>query len=242
MTKANTTLLGHQVTREYLNGLAPVPGTDTFQPIQHFDLVEGIEQAARRLGLEVREEEYALRRNNMMLFGVMKMSYLAATDYETAIGIRQSLDKTMSIQMCAGASVFVCDNLCFRGDVIVLRQRHTWNFDLGQELSLALGKWKQQAAELVEGIGRLKTLTLTDVEAKALMLDAFRAGVMPTRYLTAVAKEYLEPSHVEFEPRTAWSLHNAFTEVQKQLPLTSRLVASQDLGKFMQLSVKLGSR
>ncbi len=30
-----------------------------------------------------------------------------------------------------------------------------------------------------------------------------------------VLTEWREPQHEEFEPRTAWSLHNAYTEVAK---------------------------
>ena len=33
-------------------------------------------------------------------------------------------------------------------------------------------------------------------------------------------KEWREPSHDEFKPRTVWSLFNAFTEVYKQTSLT----------------------
>jgi hypothetical protein len=36
--------------------------------------------------------------------------------------------------------------------------------------------------------------------------------------LPRVLKEYREPWHEEFMPRTAWSLYNAFTEVMKGLP------------------------
>ena len=33
------------VTRDQLRALPPVPGTSTFQPVQHIDLVEGLERA-----------------------------------------------------------------------------------------------------------------------------------------------------------------------------------------------------
>ena len=45
-----------------------------------------------------------------------------------------------------------------------------------------------------------------------------------------VLKEYREPWHEEFMPRTAWSLHNAFTEVLKEkahlIPERSRILTS----------------
>lgn len=138
--------------------------------------------------------------------------------------------------MIAGVSVFVCDNMAFNGSSIVLRQRHTWRFHLAGELSNAVSRWQVKADAFVDGIQTLKSQILTDTEAKAMICDAFAQGIMPVRFLGDVLHEYLQPRHEEFSPRTAWSLQNAFTEVQKQMPLTSRMVASQDLGKFFKLA------
>jgi hypothetical protein len=224
------------VTREQLRALPPVPGTSTFQPIQHIALVEGLEKALANRGLKAAGEQYALRRDGLMLFGVLKIAHRETSEFITALGIRQALNRTMSIQMCAGASVFVCDNLCFRGDMIVLKQRHDWSFSITAELTGAVGRWQQHADILVDEINTLKNRTLSNIEAKAMICDVFTQGIMPSRFLSEVVKEYLEPRHEEFAPRTAWSLNNAFTEVQKQMPITTRVVASQDLGRFFKLA------
>jgi hypothetical protein len=42
-----------------------------------------------------------------------------------------------------------------------------------------------------------------------------RANVLPASRLPKVLEAWEEPKHEEFVPRTAWSLFNAFTEVQK---------------------------
>lgn len=221
-----------KVSREELAALPRVPGTQYFQPIQHIELVEGIEKALDARGLKVQGEQLGLRRDGAMLFGVMKVAYRETSDFVTTLGFRQALNRTMSIQMIAGASVFVCDNMAFSGESIVLRQRHNWSFHLAGELSSAVDRWKFKADCLVEDIATLKAKSITDIEAKALICDAFTEGIMPNRFLGDVVNEYLKPRHEEFAPRTAWSLNNAFTEVQKQMPLTSRMVASQDLGRF----------
>jgi hypothetical protein len=55
--------------------------------------------------------------------------------------------------------------------------------------------------------------------------------VLPASRLPKVIEAWDEPRHEEFVPRTAWSLFNAFTEVQKgagprqQLEGTLRLSA-----------------
>ena len=64
--------------------------------------------------------------------------------------------------------------------------------------------------------------------------DAFVHGVMPVRLLPEVSRSYFEPELAEFKPRTAWSLHNAFTGVAKEMP--TRLPAIQELGRLFGMS------
>lgn len=225
-----------KVTRQQLSELPRVPSTPHFQPIQHIELIEGIEKALDNSGLKIQSEQLGLRRDGMMLFGVLKVAYRETSDFVTTLGIRQALNRTMSIQMVAGASVFVCDNMAFSGESIVLRQRHTWSFHLAGELAGAVSRWQQKADAFVDSIAALKAKTLSDLEAKAMICDAFTQGIMPARFLGDVVNEYLKPRHEEFAPRNAWSLNNAFTEIQKQMPLTTRMVASQDLGRFFKLA------
>ena len=55
----------------------------------------------------------------------LQLAYADTEDGTAALGLRTSNNKTMSIQLCAGLSVFVCDNLVFRGDLIALNRKHT---------------------------------------------------------------------------------------------------------------------
>jgi hypothetical protein len=52
--------------------------------------------------------------------------------------------------------------------------------------------------------------------ADAVILRAFEKGIIGTRDLPAVIKEWRNPSFEEFKPRTAWSLLNAFTRVLRE--------------------------
>jgi hypothetical protein len=55
---------------------------------------------------------------------------------------------------------------------------------------------------------------------------------MPVRLLPPVSQAYFEPKIPDFEPRNAWSLHNAFTTVAKVMPMSTRLPAIQAVGKL----------
>jgi hypothetical protein len=51
-----------------------------------------------------------LRRDGSTLFGVLQLAYADTEDGVAALGLRTANNKTMSIQICAGLSVLVCDN------------------------------------------------------------------------------------------------------------------------------------
>lgn len=240
---ANANLIAHVdsdvVTREQL-ALVPAPiATETFKPIPHIELVESLDKTIQAAGLSTVSEKLALRRDGQMLFGVRTLGGLGTVDGQAALGIRTANNKTMSLQMVAGLTVFVCDNLAFRGDMIALKRKHTSGLSLGEELRQGLEQFKRHFEVLTNEIEGLKTRGLTDTEAKAIIFDVFRAGIMPTRFLPAVAKEYFEPRHVEFEPRNAWSMHNAFTEVAKEMPVTTRTEATEEIGRFFGMASKV---
>lgn len=182
--------------------------------------------------IQIREEEFALRRDGAVLFGVLELAYGETQEGTAALGLRTANDKSMSIQICAGLAVFVCDNLAFRGDLIALRRKHTSGLNLQEELTTAVLRFQDHFGQLVGEIDVLKRRELADIEAKALMHEVFAKGMMPLRLLPAVSRLYFHSELVQFKPRNAWSLHNAFTGVAQKMPLTTRLPAVQELGRL----------
>ena len=61
----------------------------------------------------------------------------------------------------------------------------------------------------------MKVRGLSPAHAHHLMVEAIRANVLPASRLPKVIEAWEEPRHEAFAPRTAWSLFNAFTDVQK---------------------------
>lgn len=207
--------------------------TATFRPIKHIELVDTITHSIGLMNMKIAGEQFAIRRDGEMLFGVMKIEHIVRKEFVLALGFRHANNKTMSIQMVAGASVFVCDNLCFRGDSIVLKQKHSVHFSLLDQITEGMARWQQHTVALVNEIDAMRNRGLAVNEAKALILDAFvQKEIMPVRFLPDVVKQWNEPIHEEFAPRNLWSLHNAFTEVQKQMPVSTRFAASQGVGNL----------
>ena len=226
----------HIVTRDQLRAVETPEATSTFRPIPHVELVEMLDRVLLAQNMRIEEEKFALRRDGSMLFGVLQLAYGETGDGVAALGLRTANNKTMSLQICAGLSVFVCDNLVFRGDMIALKRKHTAGLNLREELTLAVIRFQDHFGRLTREIEGLKTRGLIDIEAKALMHDVFAQGMMPVRFLPDVSRSYFEPELPAFEARNAWSLHNAFTAVAKEMPMPTRLPAIQAVGKLFGMS------
>ncbi len=235
----NGQLLSHidtdLVTREQLALVETPDATRSFKPVPHIELINTLDEVLGLNQIAIRKEQFALRRDGSTLFGVLQLLYENTEDGIAALGLRTANNKTMSIQICAGLSVFVCDNLVFRGDLIALNRKHTSGLVLRTELSNAVLRFQEHFGRLTSEIDVLKGQELTDTQAKAIIHDVFARGVFPIRLFREVSQAYFGPL-AEGAGRTRWVLHNAFTVVAREMPITTRIPAIQELGRYFGIS------
>ena len=81
---------------------------------------------------------------------------------------------------------------------------------------------------------------LTDVTAKIIIYQAFIEGELdvPKHLARRVHDLYFQPAFEEFEPRTVWSLSNAFTSAFKELDPIPQFKATGKLGSFLESRFK----
>src|SRR5216684_3468339 len=151
------------VSRAELRALAMPEPTQTFKPIPHIELVDMLELVLQQNQIRIEEERFALRRDGSVLFGVLQLAYGESPDGRAALGLRTANNKTMSIQLCAGLAVIVCDNLAFRGDMIALKR--TSGLNLRVELAGAVLRFQEHLERLAGEVELLKGRMLADIEA-----------------------------------------------------------------------------
>src|SRR5271156_1267243 len=225
------------VTRETLRALPAVIGTDSFKPVAHIELVETFEREFNRRDIQIVRDQFAMSKNGMRLFGTFDLTLNGVNGMAAALGFRTANNRTMALQGIAGMRVFVCDNMAFSGETIVLRRRHTSGLNLLDEIVDALDQYEIHYRKLKAEIGDLRNYAMDNVAAKVLMHDIFAKQLMPVRLFPEVSNVYFtqyltneEPKYAAFRERTAWNLLNAFTEVAKDMPLTTRIDATQEIG------------
>lgn len=191
--------------------------TDTWNPIPHLDLIKTVQRTLAMTNLTIGNQAHSLSHEGQRYFGLMEIhGQKTSDDYCWVLGLRNSHDKTFPAGIVAGASVFVCDNLSFSGEVKFAR-KHTKFItrDLPLITECAIGqlmsKWHQQDRR----IGAYKEAEISDAYAHDLIIRACDVGVCGTRSITPILQEWREPRYGTFEPRNVWSLFNAFTEILK---------------------------
>lgn len=218
---ATDTLVLHrgarEVTIEEVQAVPTPAATHSWFPVPHVNVLEGIEGSLVDAGYAITNRRLALSSNNNQFFGTLTLASAVGNGVSLAVGVRNSIDKSLPLGFCAGNRVFVCDNLSFRSELNVAR-KHTRHgnerFDNAIKLAVsALDNFKaleeRRYTQMISG-------EITDERASHLILQALSKDIISSRRVAAVYNEWLQPRHQDFAPRTTWSLFNAFTEVLKE--------------------------
>ncbi len=206
---------GRQVSYEALAEVEVPPATRTWVPIQHTTVLNTTVATLKDAGYAVAKQRLALSSNGTRFFGVLDLTNELTQDgiVTLAVGIRSSYDKTFPLGFVAGTRVFVCDNLAFAADLMVKRKHSLHGaVHFGNDIANAvmqLGSFQENEAKRIT---LMQETSLSDERAESLMLRACLAKqIVAQRQLPTVWNEWREPRHEVFQPRTAWSLMNAFT-------------------------------
>ncbi len=224
-----------KITRSELQ-LIPAPAaTSTHQPIPHHEIVQALTETLSFRHIEVVRDEYAVSQDGMKMFGILELEY-GITGVNFSIGVRNANDKSMRLAMTIGYRVLVCDNMAFHGDFTPVLAKHSKNFSLIDALSIGVDRMQRNFEPLSGHIVRWQEATVSDDAAKLVIYRAFVEGELqaPRHLSRSVHEHYFEPRHEEFEPRTMWSLSNAFTSAFKELDAVPQFRATAKLGPFLQ--------
>lgn len=228
------------VTREALDRVTTPGATETWHPIPHRSLFDGVAATLERSGLRIVQDVHALGREDNRYFSLMQVANGSnPDDYGLIVGLRNSHDKSFPAGLVVGSGVFVCDNLAFSGEIVIGR-KHTKNIerDLPQLIDAAVGKLGDLRRTQDTRIVAYKGAELADAQVHDFLVRSLDARVIAPRRLPEVLAEYRKPRHPEFaKGRTAWRLFNAYTEVMKGTSVFERPRVTQALHGMLDAEV-----
>lgn len=225
------------ITRAELANVPTPPSTATHVPIPHIAVVEALVETLAHRQIAVVGEEFALSPDGMEMFGVLDL----ATGFEGcrfAIGIRNANNKRFRLACTVGLRVFVCYNLAFRGDYSPVLAKHSKHFSLEDALSVGVDRMQRNFEPMRQQVDNWRNQQLSTAAAKLSIYRAFIEGELeaPKHLARKVHDLYFNPQHEEFQPRTMWSLSNAFTSAFKELEPIPQFKATAKLGTFLEMA------
>ncbi|NIT57183.1 MAG: hypothetical protein GWN00_13410, partial [Aliifodinibius sp.] len=162
----------------------PAP-SKRWHPISHGDARNLTLEAVDRAGLTVTEERYALSGNkkkgngDTRMFGELILGggdLSLPDDFRMALGLRNSVDQTISLNLCGGESVMVCGNMCFFGEFMTKR-KHTINImaDIPSMMDQAISTYLEGFVDRANEIERWKTIELSQPDVDHIVMECMRA-------------------------------------------------------------------
>ncbi len=203
---------GQLVTVDELRAVPTPPPEGRWRPISHLSFLERVTTTLTEAGYEIREQKLALHRNGARFFGTLDLATSLGEGVSLCCGIRSSHDKSYPLGWACGSRIHVCSNLAFSGELMVKHKHSTFGEQRFAEAMaraiVSLGQFKQIEAQRIE---RMRKEEVTADQADALILRSFDRGIISAPQLPKVIKEWREPAHEEFKPRTRFNLLQAFT-------------------------------
>jgi len=114
--------------------------------------------------------------------------------------------------------------------------KHSKNFLLEDSLAVGVDRMQRNFGPLKRQVEEWQATQLSDGSTKLLIYQAFieDAQGFPQHLARRVHDLYFQPIHQEFQPRTMWSLSNAFTSAFKELDPIPQYKATARLAGFLQ--------
>lgn len=219
----------NNVSEQDVFNVPAVPYTKTFHPVHHAEVIRAIKEAIGIVGMEIVKSEYVLGQDGMRMFGVYDLSQ-GTSELSWSIGIRNSMNKSMSLGITAGTRVFVCENLCFSGEFLAFR-KHTNGLDADELTILAYRSMRNMIPKLTafqkwhEG---LRNYPLTEQEAKILLIEIMTNSVIPASKFHQFNELY-----ANVYDDTLWGFHEATTDVLRGTNLMSLPKKNQVLNQVI---------
>ena len=237
----------------------PCRGPETWRPLPHETFVQMIEQAFDRHGFNISEPLHyrAKSRDNgkikdlpehgrfLSLYGIShpQLSPIEGVTWEA--GFANSYDMSTAAGGGLGRRVDVCSNGCYMGATMGFKRKHTIGIDRDRGgmfehvfslVDNAVGGLLLQAETEVHRIERWKNTECSNNDARYVILEAAKKGIIGAAATLRVLQHWETPEHPEFKDRNVWSLENAFTSNDR-----GRNVLTQS-DRFNKLDVLINDR
>jgi len=225
------------VTRQDMRAIpVPPPMGPRHHPYSFADFADNTVHAIERAGYSITGEEFAVQKDGMRVFGILKVSNspdvspavpaLASSEnvpalykpgWNLVVGVRGSNDQSVSRGLVIGSQVMVCSNLCFSGDLGKWNRKQTTNVesDMPDIIGRAVDQLDRKNDELTVNFDSFNAAQVDRDGGDRILMDILRTGgFSASQFERAVDHWDKLPADLEEHSangRTLWWLFNACT-------------------------------
>ena len=225
------------ITRQEMRHIpVPPPMGPRHHPYSFADFADNTVSAIERAGYSVTDEEFAVQKDGMRVFGILKVSNapdvspavptlassenvpaLYKPEWNLVVGVRGSNDQSVSRGLVIGSQVMVCSNLCFSGDLGKWNRKQTTNVesDMPQIIRRAVDQLDRKNEELTVNFDAFNAAKVDRDGGDRILMDILRGGgFSASQFERAVEHWDKLPADLQEHSangRTLWWLFNACT-------------------------------
>ena len=121
--------------------------------------------------------------------------------------------------------------------------KHSKHFSLQDSLAIGVDRMQRNFEPMRRQTEQWREQQLSNASAKLIIYRAFIEGdLQAPKHLAGVVHDlYFQPKYEEFQPRTMWSLSNAFTSAFKELEPIPQFKATAKLGVFLEATAAVAA-
>lgn len=229
---------GVSATRAQILSVGIPKGTSTYKPVSHQELIDVTLEQADKVGFSLRKETYEAASFGNIVTGYFDFDVKGVTDDELGIRVawQNSYNRKVTLKFAIGATVFVCTNGAFSGELGAFKRRHTG--DVQTLVPANIVEYFQQAepayVQLVKDKQRLKEWQLDKSTIAELVGDLYlNEGLIQARQLAIIKKELEHPTFNYNADGTGWQLYNHITHALKTAYPSEQVPKHEQLHKYM---------
>lgn len=196
----------------------PIPKrTDTYSPVPHRDIILEIQEQMDRRNMSVSNKQYRSARNGQRVIGYFDVNS-GDSDMGFRFGFKNSYDKSMSLGMVAGNTIWICSNGMMSGSIQFVR-KHTGEIlqEIRQKINETLDKLEIVFDTHKRDKERMESIELNDMQRNSILGSLFFEKNVLTPHQTPIIKKELEnPEYPEFRNDNLWGVYNKITHAFKK--------------------------
>jgi len=202
----------------------PVPkATRSWSPVSYGEAIGYLKhEATTSIGADIVREQYGLNKAGDQMFGVFTLD-MGRTSDGLSIGFRQSYNKSLALGVAVGASVFVCDNLCFSSSgassfkVVRKNTTNVWP-DFLNLVRAQLKGATDQYEHTTRECDAMKAIPCELDRGYSVLGVMQGRGLLTPNQASVAFGDWRTPRHEEHARRDVWGLYNTVTEGLKKGP------------------------